>query len=157
MNHLDFCMRRSHFYRPQTKLGEDNVFSRVCMSVCLFIGGEWVGRGFIVQGPALPLSSQDPKSTPRTVPHPPAQGPNPRPVQTCSTWISPFRAPAPPPPNMLKLVHYEACTLDKWAVGILLDAFLLNLDYKIVLYIFYPSLTTGDIKDTSMNTFFGSY
>ena len=41
-------------------------------------------------------------------------------AQTCSTWSSLCNHP----PNLFKHVHYEAHTIDKWAVGILLECFL---------------------------------
>ena len=70
----------------------------VCVCVCLFTSGSPT-----IQGPPLFKDM--------TTRH----------VQTCSTWTSLY---SPPPPEMFKIIHYEACTVGKQVVGILLECFL---------------------------------
>ena len=57
--------------------------------------------------------------------------PTPRHVQTYPTWTSLNRDPLPPAPYMLKLVRYEALTIDKRAVRILLECFLVPKVYTL--------------------------
>ena len=96
--------RLLHFTsKPSTnedaKMRDGNVFSHVCLS--------FSSRGVPVQGPNSPsvqvlLANSSPS----------VQG------------LSP---PAPTrPPDMFKLVHYEAQTVDKWVVGIQLKCLLVH-------------------------------
>ena len=61
----------------------------------------------------------------------------PRHIQTCSTWTSLYRDPL----DIFKLVHYEPCTVYKWAVGISLECFL------VVVFFNCNSLFTAMIRD----------
>ena len=93
------------YYHPPTKLREGNVFSRVCVCVCVFSEGEWD------QGPD-PATSKAPQS--------PLQGFAPLGhVQTCSTWT-------PLPPDIVKLIHYETRTVGERALGILLKCLVVS-------------------------------
>ena len=66
-----------------------------------------------------------------TIKHPPtwdltAQGPLGPPLYMAHhcTGTLPHPTGTPPPPDMSKLVHYEAHTVGKWVVRILLECFL---------------------------------
>ena len=46
-------------------------------------------------------------------------------LKLCSGWTSLYRDPTPP--DMFILVHYEAHTVGKWTISILLECFLVTL------------------------------
>ena len=63
--------------------------------------------------------------------HPPSVQPLHPPTRTCSTWTSLYRALPPPKKNMFNLVHYEALTVRKRAVGIRLKSLLVVMTYLL--------------------------
>ena len=95
-----------YIYRPPTKLRQGNVVSRVCSTFC--------PQGWVTCDHYSSLYRTPPQSWP--------------PQHETSLYRDTPLALALPPamalPDMLKLVHYEACTVDKRAVRILLECFL---------------------------------
>ena len=107
---------KSVYYRLLTKLLEGNVFSPVCLSVCLFRG-----KGSLYRAWAL---------------NHPAKGPSLHPFFTgCSHTLSEWSPSLNPsllnldltvqllPLDMFKLVHYAAQTVHKWVVKFRLKCF----------------------------------
>ena len=86
------------FYLPPTKLQDGNLFSLVCPSFCPGAGESHV----TITHDALDLTIQGP------------------PPPTDLTGQGPSR-------HVHKLVHYEAHTVCKWAVSILLECFLVTV------------------------------
>ena len=98
-------------YRPPTKLRKGNVFSRVCLSTTR-------GGGFYV-----PITRDAYRPPPLTGPVP---GPSVyKGSQTRHLVHGPSTSsPKQEPPDIFKLFHYEAHTVGKRVVGILLECFL---------------------------------
>ena len=88
------------------KLRESNVFNCVRLSVCLFTGG------FQPYGTPAPLLY-------KTLAPRPCRGPDPAPFsRTYSNLLNlALTVQGTPSPDMFKLFHYEACTVNKKTVG----------------------------------------
>ena len=97
---IDFVCDTSVFLPPSTKLGEGNVFSRVCLSTSVHVTITHDAISHLtIQGPS-PSPYKDPLVLPSS--HPTPQSPSPRNVQTCLTWTLFYKVL---PPNMVRLVQ----------------------------------------------------
>ena len=100
------------------------MFSLMCVHQSVFLSA---GRGVpAIEGPVLtPPPSQSPV--------PVFTGPRPSPSSVHHPGPLPCTAPVLPP-QPLKLVHYKAWTVGKWAVGIQLYCLLVQICFKLGKY-----------------------
>ena len=106
-----------NIFTAHQRSGVGNVFSRVCLSTG--------GKGFPpYRSPTLVQVGPHCTVLPRTGPCTPP--PMYRvPTQTCSYFFNlDLTVIVAPPPPYSNLLHYEACTVGKQAVGIVLECFL---------------------------------
>ena len=119
------CSNICRSYRLPMKMREGNVFSHACLSVILFTG------------------SQAHSPTP-----PPCPGPQSCPlpwrVQTYSNWTSLYKDTLPQ--NVFKIIHYEARTVSKRAVGIRLEC--------LLVYVVFTFIVMGCVVETKFCVIF---